>query len=164
MSETTTQTYFPQIPTHDSREWEFVKSLLQDLQAEEDREELASLFGQWRLSIKAFRRVEERRMTRDIPNPTDLMFHKAGVCDLISFGTMLRIAMTEHQPDDLAKHGVYKEVLDALLKDLQNTFDEWHGQVPAERVKELTEKIFNVPSGADSKDSRTQIRAEKTGT
>ena len=164
MNETATQTHFPQIPTHDSREWEFVKSLLQDLQAEEDREELASLFGQWRLSIKAFRRVEERRMTRDIPNPIDLMFHKAGVCDLISFGTMLRIAMTEHPPDGLANHGVYKEVLDALLKDLQNTFDEWHGQVSEERVKELTEKIFNVSPGADCKDSRTQIRAEKTGT
>src|SRR6266550_3292817 len=141
MGATATQTYLPEIAPRSARDWEFVKSLLQDLEAEEHREELASLFGQWRLSIKAFRRVEERRMTRDIPNPTDLMFHKAGVCDLMSFGTMLRIAMTGHQPDDMAKHGVCKEVLDALLKDLQNTFDEWHGQVPAERVKELTEKI-----------------------
>src|SRR5438132_12610718 len=130
MSGTATQTQFPQIvQAHDSREWEFVKSLLQDLQAEENREELASLFGQWKLSIKAFRRVEERRMTRQSPDNFDLKFHKARLCDLMSFGTMLQVAATEHKAEHLAKHGFHKELLAALLKDLHNTFDEWHGQV-----------------------------------
>src|SRR2546430_3723170 len=125
MSETAIQTQFSQIPTHDSRDWEFVKSLLQDLQAEEDQEELASLFGQWRLSIKAFRRVEERRMTRENPDEFDLKFHKAGVCDLISFGTMLQVSVAEHSAAELEKHGLHRELLDALLKDLHNTLDEW---------------------------------------
>jgi hypothetical protein len=162
MSETATQTHFSQIPARDSRDWEFVKSLLQDLQAEEDREELASLFGQWKLSIKAFRRVEERRMIREAPDALDLKFHKSGVCHLISFGTMLQIAAAEYQTDDLAKHGLHKDLLDALLKDLHNTFDEWHGQVPEQRVNELTEKIFNGTSGSGRENSRTQIRAEET--
>src|SRR5437879_651694 len=125
MSETATQAHFPTIPPRDSRDWEFVKDLLQDLQAEEDREELASLFGQWRLSIKAFRRVEERRMMQNSPDQFDLKFHKARVCDLISFGSMLQIAFSEHTAADLAKHELHGELLDALLKDLQNTFDEW---------------------------------------
>ena len=58
MAATATQTYLPEIAPRSARDWEFVKSLLQDLEAEEHREELASLFGQWKLSIKAFRRVE----------------------------------------------------------------------------------------------------------
>ena len=81
------------------------------------------------------------------------MFHKARICDLISFGTMLQVALTEHATDELAKHGLHKNLLDALIKDLQNTLDEWHGQVSTERIQELTQKIFNGASGTNRKDS-----------
>jgi hypothetical protein len=154
-----TQSEFPQALGQDSREWEFVKSLLQDLQAEEHREELASLFGQWKLSIKAFRRVEERRITRLAPSTLDLKFHKARLCDLMSFGTMLQVAATKHKSEDLAKHGFHKELLDALLRDLHNTFDEWHGQVPDERIVQLSKDIFDASSEPDRRDSRTEVSA-----
>jgi hypothetical protein len=162
MSATATQTNFLQIPTRDFRDWEFVKSLLQDLQAEENREELASLFGQWKLSIKAFRRVEERRMVRQNPESFDLKFHKAGVCHLISFGTMLQVAAAGHQADELAKHGLHKDFLDAILKDLQNTLDEWHGQVPEKRIKELTEKLLNAEAATDLRDSRAEVQTQES--
>jgi len=154
-----TQTYLPEIAPRSARDWEFVKSLLQDLEAEEHREELASLFGQWKLSIKAFRRVEERRMTRQSPDPFDWKFHKACLCGLISFGTMLQIATTEHKSEDLAKDGFHKDLLDALLRDLHNTFDEWHGQVSEDRIKELSEDIFRAETSPDREDSRSKVSA-----
>src|SRR6266571_5170906 len=134
MAATATQTYLPEIAPRDARDWEFVKSLLQDLEAEEHREQLASAFGQWKLLIKAFRRVEERRMVRQSPEQLDWKFHKTCLCGLMGFGTMLQIAAGGHKSEDLEKHGFHKDLLDALLRDLHNTFDEWHGQVPEDRL------------------------------
>ncbi len=149
----------PQISVRDTRDWEFVKSLLHDLKVEEDRKELASFFGQWKLSVKAFRRVEERRITRQTPNDLDLKFHKARLCDLMSFGMMMQVAATEHKPDELAKHGFHKELLDALLRDLHNTFDEWHGQVASNRLEELSKEIFDAETKPDRPNSRTKVPA-----
>lgn len=126
------------------REWSAVQELLHDLQAEEDREHLAFLYGQWRLSLKAFRRVEARRMTALEPTDTDLLFHKACVTDLISFGTLLQIAAHNHRNDELAGHGLCEKVIEALLGDLHNSFDEWHAQIPEERIAHLSEVIFNA--------------------
>lgn len=148
------QTQFQEISPGD---WDFVKSLLHDLQAEEDREQIASLFGQWRLSIKAFRRVEERRMIRNTPEPLDLMCHEACVTDLMSFGIMLSIAAKEHSDEELAQHGLRKDIIDSIVKDLHNTFDEWHGQVPEERIDELKQRIFDAPPELNLKDTRAKI-------
>jgi hypothetical protein len=154
MSEMLRQTQFHEISPGD---WDFVKSLLHDLQAEEDREQIASLFGQWRLSIKAFRRVEERRMIRNTPEPLDLMCHKVCVTNLMSFGTMLLVLANEHTDDELAKHGLRKDVIDALVKDLHNTLDEWHGQVPEGRIDELKQRIFDAPPELNLKDTRAKV-------
>jgi hypothetical protein len=125
-------------------EWAFVQELLHDLQAEEDREQLAYLYGQWRLSMRAFRRVESRRMSAMEPTETDLLFHKACVTDLMSFGTLLQIAARQHPAEELAASGISLEVIEALLQDLHNSFDEWHAQIPAARVDALTAAIFDV--------------------
>ena len=82
-------------------------------------------------------------MTLMEPTELDLLFHKACVADLISFGTILDIAASEHQDEDLAKHGIERKVIKAVLADLQNTFDEWHGQVPEPRINDLKQRIFN---------------------
>lgn len=154
MPEALRQTQFHEISPGD---WEFVQSLLHDLQAEEDREQIASLFGQWRLSIKAFRRVEERRMIRNKPEPLDLMRHKACVTNLISFGTVISIAAKEHTDEELAQHGLRKDVIDSIVQDLHNTFDEWHGQVPDRRIEELNQRIFNAPPELNLKDTRAKV-------
>ena len=125
-------------------EWAFVQELLHDLQAEEDREQLAYLYGQWRLSIRAFRRVEARRMTAMDPTETDLLFHKACVTDLMSFGTLLQIAAQDHSVAELASCGIRIDVIEAILRDLHNTFDEWHAQIPAARVDSLAATIFDA--------------------
>lgn len=127
-----------------TQQWEFVQGLLRDLEAEENREALGSHFGQWSLSIKAFRRVAALRMTLIEPTELDLLFHKACVADLIAFGTILDIAAATHRNEDLAKHGIDRNVIKAVLADLQNSFDEWHGQVPPHRIKELQQRIFNA--------------------
>ena len=139
------------------KHWEFVQNLLHDLQAEEDREQLAELFGQWRLSIKAFRRVEARRMNLDDPTDIDILFHRACVTDLISFGTLIEIAAREHNPEDLYAHGVKLEYVVAILKDLQNTFDEWHGQVPDDKLDSLRDRIFHAAPELNLEDSRAKI-------
>jgi hypothetical protein len=159
-----TQSEFRQIVANDSREWQFVTALIRDVQQESDREELASLFGQWRLSIKAFRRAEERRMVRSAPTPLDLKFHKAGAAELISFGTLLQIGATEHKTQDLEQHGFNKQLLDALLRDLHNTFDEWHGQISDERLNLLSEEILNAPATTDLRDSRTEVQTQESKT
>lgn len=138
-------------------DWEFVESLLHDLQAEEDREQIASLFGQWRLSIKAFRRVEYRRMIQKGPEIRDMLFHKAIVANLISFGTMLQVVAAEHTDEELSKHGVKKNVIESLVRDLQNTFDEWHGQVPKGRLDQLRKQIFDAPPELNLSDTRVKI-------
>src|SRR3954469_23893667 len=103
----------PIAPEKDSSapEWAFVQELLHDLQAEEDREQLAYLYGQWRLSIRAFRRVEARRMTAMEPTETDLLFHKACITDLMSFGTLLQIAAQRHPAEELASCGIRLDVI-----------------------------------------------------
>ena len=151
MAETFRQAHFQDISPG---EWEFVKNLLRDLQAEENREQIASLFGQWRLSIKAFRRVEEGRMIRQNPEPLDLLCHKVCVTNLMSFGTMLLVLAEEHTDQELAQHGLRKDIIDSLVRDLHNTLDEWHGQVPDGRIEELKQKIFDVPPELNLKDSR----------
>jgi hypothetical protein len=125
-------------------EWTFVQELLHDLQAGEHREELAYLYGQWRLSIRAFRRVEWRRMTAMEPTESDLLFHKACVTDLMSFGTLLQIAAEQQPAEELAPSRIRLEVISAILRDLHNTFDEWHAQIPAARVDALAAAIFNA--------------------
>jgi hypothetical protein len=132
----------PALPSSDH--WEFVQNLLHDLQAEEDRAQLAYLFGQWRLSIKAFRRVETHRMALMNPTDLDLLFHRACVTDLISFGTLIEIAASEHTDSELATYGIRMETIKAILQDLRNAFDEWHGQVSETRIGDLKERIFNA--------------------
>ena len=136
-------------------EWTAVQDLLHDLQSEEDREHLAYLYGQWRLSIRAFRRVEARRMTAMEPTETDILFHKACVTDLMSFGTLLQIAAQGHDDDELARHGVRPDVMDAILRDLHNTFDEWHAQVPQDRFDSLSAAIFDASPELNFANPRT---------
>jgi hypothetical protein len=143
-------------------EWEFVQDLIRDLEAEEDRLQIASLFGQWRLSLKAFRRVESTRMFHSDPTEEDRKFHLLCVTHLISFGTMLDLAASQHSEGDLANHGLRREIISAMVDDLRNTYDEWHGLVPEERIEELTNQIFNVSPELDFQDSRAQLRAQAT--
>ncbi len=83
-------------------------------------------------------------MTLTDPTETDILFHRACVTDLISFGTLIEIAAREHPPMDLDSHGIRLDIIEAILKDLRNTFDEWHGQVPEARIENLRERIFNA--------------------
>ena len=131
-------------PDISANEWTAVQDLLRDLQSEEDREHLAYLYGQWRLSIRAFRRVEARRMTAIEPSEKDVLFHKACGTDLMNFGTFLQIAAQGHAPDELAKHGVRRDVMAVILRDLHNTFDEWHTEMPPDRLDCLSAAIFDV--------------------
>ena len=137
-----------------SQEWTAVRDLLRDLKAEEDREHLALLYGQWRLSVRAFRRVEARRMTAMQPTETDLLFHKACVTDLMSFGTLLQLFAKEHAGEELARHGVLREVIEAVLRDLHNTFDEWHAQIPQDRIDRLSAAIFDATPELNLSNSR----------
>ena len=141
-------------PAVSVNEWTAVQNLLHDMQMEEDREHLAYLYGQWRLSIRAFRRVEARRMTATEPNQKDILFHKACVTDLMSFGTLLQIAAQGHDDDELSKQGVRQDVMGAILRDLHNTFDEWHAQVPQERLDHLSATIFDASPELNLANSR----------
>jgi hypothetical protein len=75
----------------------------------------------------------------------------------MSFGTMLLVGASEHADEELAKHGLRKDIIAALVKDLHNTFDEWHGQVPDERIQELKQKIFDVPPELNLEDTRAKV-------
>lgn len=134
--------------------WQFVKNLLQDLQAEEDRQQLASLFGQWRLSIRFFRRVETSRMVLDEPSETDLLCHRACVTQLISVGTLIEVAAMEHSEQDLKSHGLKLETIRSMVLDLQNTYGEWHGQIGDTRLENLQDRIFHAAPELDLRDSR----------
>lgn len=138
-----------------SEHWEFVQNLLHDLQGEEDREQLACLFGQWRLSIKAFRRVEAHRMALAEPTGEDILFHRACVTDLLSFGTLIEIAAGGHSESELAGYGVRLDVIRAIRQDLQNSYDEWHGQVPQSRLGELNDRIFHAAPELNFENSRS---------
>jgi len=124
--------------------WQFVKNLLQDLQAEEEREQLASLFGQWRLSIRFFRRVETSRMVLEKPTEVDLLCHRACVTQLISVGTLIEVKAMEHSETDLKNHGLRLETIRAMVMDLQNTYGEWHGQIGDKHIEDLQNRIFHA--------------------
>src|SRR5438128_901789 len=134
-------------------EWAFVQDVLHDLNATEDREQLTLLYGQWRLAIKAFRRVEARRMTMTEPTGVDLLWHKALVTGLISFGTRLQIAARSRSAEELSQRGFPGDILQAILSDLQNTHDEWHAQIPEARIGSLTTVIFDVAPATNIKNS-----------
>lgn len=134
--------------------WQFVKNLLHDLQAEEDREQLASLFGQWRLSIRFFRRVETARMLACEPTEVDLLFHQACVTELISVGTLIELAAMGHTEEDLRAHGLKLAVIRSMVADLRNTFDEWHGQTGEDHIAKLQDRIFHAAPELNLGDSR----------
>lgn len=96
-------------------------------------------------------------MIRQSPDDVDLLCHKMCVTNLMSFGSMLLIRATDHADCDLIKHGLRKDVIEALVQDLHNTLDEWHGQIPNDRIDALQRQIFDAPTGANREDSRTQI-------
>lgn len=124
--------------------WQFVQNLIQDLQAEEDREQLASLFGQWRLSIKSFRRVETSQMVIADPTEMDLLCHRACVTQLISLGTLIELHAMEHSESDLKSHGLRLETIRAMVLDLQNSYAEWHGQIGDKHIEDLQNRIFHA--------------------
>lgn len=134
--------------------WEFVRQLLHDLDQEEDRERIAYILGQWRLSIRAFRRVEEQRMVQQDPTSQDLLLHKACVTALLSTGAIIQALAHDHSPSDLAAHGVNPDTIAALMQDLHNTLDEWHGQACPDRLAQLRDNIFNASPELDLRTPR----------
>ena len=86
-----------------------------------------------------------------------MLFHKACVTNLISFGTMLQVAAAEHTDEELAKHSVKKDIIESLVRDVQNTFDEWHGQVPEGRLDQLRKQIFDAPPELNLADTRVKV-------
>ena len=96
-------------------------------------------------------------MIRNRPEPLDLMCHKVCVTNLISFGAMLQVAVTEHTDEELASQGVRRDIIEALVRDLQNTYDEWHGQVPEGRLEQLKKQIFDVPPELNLADTRAKV-------
>ena len=93
-------------------------------------------------------------MTAMQPTETDLLFHKACVTDLMSFGTLLQLFAKEHAGEELARHGVLREVIEAVLRDLHNTFDEWHAQIPQDRIDRLSAAIFDATPELNLSNSR----------
>jgi hypothetical protein len=73
-----------------------------------------------------------------------MLFHRACVAELLSLGTLIEVAAMAHTQEDLAKHDLRLATIRAYLQDLHNTLDEWHGQVPDDRVQELRERIFDA--------------------
>lgn len=147
----------PKPAPHDlgNEHWEFVRELLNDLEREEeDRERLAYFFGQWRLSIKAFRRVEEQQMVLREPSEQDLLLHKACVTALISHGSLLLALAKNHDAEAMAGHGADIEVISAIMRDLHNTFDEWHGQANEQKLNKLSSLIFDASPELNLRDSR----------
>jgi hypothetical protein len=130
--------------TPPDRQWEFVQQLLRDLQNEEEQEEIARAFGGWSLALKSFRRAETRRMVLQEPTEVDRLFHRACVTNLISFGSMLDLVASQQDQSALAERGVRLSEIKALVADLRNSYDEWHGQVPDSRIAALNERIFNA--------------------
>lgn len=84
----------------------------------------------------------------------DFLGHKMCVTNLMSVGSSLLMDSSDHDDKDLEQYGIRKDVIEALLKDLQDTFNEWHARVPDERVKELSDRIFNASPELNLKDSR----------
>ena len=128
----------------DPKEWGFVQDLLADVQAEAVRNKLketvVECFGQWKLLVNAFRRVEEKRMLIRTPSLRDYLFHKRLITELISIGSEIKLCHEICRKE--AK--INEELLNAILSGLQNSFEAFHSPANEGRIENLRSKIFSA--------------------
>ena len=98
-------------------------------------------------------------MFRPAPTEEDIKFHLVCVTHLISFGAMLEVAASQHNDGELANHRLKRVNIEAMVQDLRNTYDEWYGQVPEERIDQLSEQIFDAAPELNLKVPRAKLRA-----
>lgn len=144
MAESSNQPFLALNPEISDQEWQFVDELIQDLENEERQEKLLSAFFFWKNVIRAFRRVEIRRMRRTEPTAKDLRYHSLCLSALITIGEALAMDIGEMKDREvLEKEGVTRENVDATLETLKANWAEWHSEVLPERIETLRARIFD---------------------
>lgn len=129
-----------------SREdWAPIQALLEEVQEQERQEHFVAALYQWDLIVRLFRRIERERLIDRPPTKTDLRYHKFLLHTLLGIGNFLEIQAARTPSDELKKNfGIRREDLAAYLRELEDTYNEWHGEIEPRRLEDLKAAIFSV--------------------
>lgn len=126
-------------------EWEWVKSLIEDLRIEEKAEGIRNFIKevlQWENLTDFVRKAELQRMVLATPSETEMEIHAICLNGLIMVGRTLLLRARGIR-SELEQFGVTLEEMQANIEDLERSLREWHlhGLTEAE-LTSLQTKIY----------------------
>jgi len=128
------------------QDWKHVRELIEELNRDEACQDFLKGLFQWDLVVKSFRKTENRRMIFADPTKEDLRLHAMCLNALMAIGNALVIQAKEFSPEELAKHNVAHEQIEAYVEDLAQRYREWHHGFTTDEVEGLRRKIFSCAS------------------
>ncbi len=138
----------PTVDTHASAvefspsEWDWVQSLIHDIEKSEKREEFAKFLFQWDLAVKEFRKMEQKRLLLQEPTETDLRHHAICLHMLLAMGHFLVSLAEDFSESDLAKFDMRHAQIKAYVEELEENFREWHHGFTEAEMTQLQSAIF----------------------
>ena len=128
--------------------WTWVQELIADVHSDDRSQDARALVREihnWAMTVRAFRRVEQTRITcAETPSPLDLQLHEVCLYDLLMKGKTY-LVQAEEFGDELFKLGVNISTVGATVAALEQSLREWHshGFTPTE-VEAARNAIFGA--------------------
>jgi hypothetical protein len=124
-------------------DWKLVEQLILDLEGEEKPESLLQTLFCWRAAMRAFRKVEFRRMRFADATQQDLRWHSLILSRLIAMGEAILIDLDHsNYTKALETCGVNTADVEAAVAMLKHNWEEWHAHVSQTEAESLKQKIF----------------------
>ena len=126
------------------QDWSAVKLLVGELEQEmaERRSRLLFRISVWIMSVRVFKKVEDRQMVLNKPSARDHDYHKAMLSFLEGCGEMLLLELKRQKEDDPQTIGIEFKDFEACVADLHYAHREWYGDMTKERREEILSDVF----------------------
>ena len=123
-------------------EWDWVRSLIADVERESERDAFVGSLIRWDMAVKQFRKMEQKRMLLQAPTEVDVLCHKVCLHALLTLGNALLIDVRKFSEAELKCFRVRKEDVTAYVQELEQTFREWHHGFGTEEIRAVQQSIF----------------------
>lgn len=131
----------------DEKDWAAVKLLLEELEEElaERRSHLLFRVNVWVMSVRVFKRVEDRKMVIGNPTKRDRDYHRAMLGFLKGYGELLLMELERQDKADPKNIGMTFEDFAASVQGLRYAEREWYGDMTEARREEILGNVFGKP-------------------
>jgi hypothetical protein len=127
-------------------EWAWVHDLIQDVQAQAERDSPVKTCGEWEMALREFRKIEMKRMVLGSPTEKDRLSHGACLHALLATGKVLILEILKFPDGELASHGVTLEQIAAQVEELEQTVRESNHPFSDAELDRVRGKLFSGPA------------------